>query len=570
MPDLAPVVASITSELSYRTLVGKCYHLAGGVLSMTFNLTIPHITGQAVDLRVTLGESIFVLGANGTGKSSLMQHFYASHYGHARRIAAHRQTWFSSNAITLSPQDKRNTESSILSSDTSPQSRWSDTYAAYRASIAIFDLIDAENVRARSIAGAVDDDDMSLAKKLSEKDAPIQIINELLRLSNIPIQISVRENEQVVASRDGGLPYSIAELSDGERNALLIAADVLTVKKGTLILIDEPERHLHRSIISPLLTLLFAKRPDCTFIVSTHEVMLSLDNPGARTLLVRGCHYANSSATAWDVDLILPETEIGEEIRKDILGARRKLLFVEGNEQSLDKPLYSLIFPNVSIVAKSTCRDVAHATSGIREAAELHWLEAFGIVDNDRRTQEDLDRLKGKGVYAISTFSVESLYYHPDVQRRVAERYAAVTGESASKRLSEANAAALAAVAPHVQRLSERTAEKVLREEAFRNLPGKEQIASAKPINILLDVAAVVKEERDRLQGALDNDRLEQIIAQYPVRETPALAEISKKLGFQGREQYEGAVRKLLMDDDGALNFVKSLFGTLGRDIDAA
>lgn len=309
---------------------------------MTFNLAIPHTGGTSVNLSVDLGESVFVLGANGTGKSGLMQRLYANHRDNARRISAHRQTWFQSNAITLSPQDKRNIESSILTMDIQPQARWSDDYSAHRASISIYDLIDAENVRARSIAGAVDSGDLGLAQKLSKRDAPIKIINELLRLSNIPIEIDVRENEQVVASKSGSAPYSIAELSDGERNALLIAANVLTVKEGTLILIDEPERHLHRSIISPLLTMLFAKRSDCAFVVSTHEVMLPLDNPSARTLLLRGCNYTGSSATAWDADLVLPEAEIDDELRKDILGARRKLLFVEGAEQSLDKPLYSL------------------------------------------------------------------------------------------------------------------------------------------------------------------------------------------------------------------------------------
>ena len=84
-----------------------------------------------------------------------------------------------------------------------------------------------------------------------------------------------------MASKSGSKPYSIAQLSDGERNALLIATNVLTVKDGTLVLIDEPERHLHRSIISPLLTHLFAQRPECAFIVSTHDVMLPLDNPAS-------------------------------------------------------------------------------------------------------------------------------------------------------------------------------------------------------------------------------------------------------------------------------------------------
>lgn len=419
---------------------------SGGDQSLTFNLSIPHTDGTSVSLDIALGESVFVLGANGTGKSGLMQRLYANYHSNARRISAHRQTWFQSNTITLSPDQKRRTETDMLTIDSQPQARWSDRFSAQRANIAIYDLIDAENVRARSIAGAVDSDDFDLAQKLSKRDAPIKIINELLRLSNIPIEISVHENEQAVASKNGGATYSIAELSDGERNALLIAADVLTVKEGTLVLIDEPERHLHRSIISPLLTMLFAKRPDCAFIVSTHEVMLPLDNPSARTLLLRGCNYSGSTAIAWDADLILPETEIDDELRKDILGARRKLLFVEGTEQSLDKPLYSLIFPNVSAVPKSTCRDVEHATSGIRDATGLHWLEAFGIVDNDSRALEDLDRLKEKGVYAISAFSVESIYYHPEIQRRVAERHVAVVGGNASERLSDAKLAVLEAI----------------------------------------------------------------------------------------------------------------------------
>ena len=77
-----------------------------------------------------------------------------------------------------------------------------------------------------------------------------------------------------MASKSGSDSYSVAEMSDGERNALLLAAEVLTVPSGTLILIDEPELHLHRSIISSLLTGLFSNRSDCMFVISTHEVML--------------------------------------------------------------------------------------------------------------------------------------------------------------------------------------------------------------------------------------------------------------------------------------------------------
>jgi hypothetical protein len=234
--------------------------------------------------------------------------------------------------------------------------------------------------------------------------------------------------------------------------------------------------------------------------------------------------------TAWDAGLAPSETEIEEDLRKDILGARKKLLFVEGTERSLDKPLYSLVFPNVSVIAKLSCRDVEHSVTGIRDAANLHWLHAFGIVDNDQRTKADVDKLKEKGIYALSVFSVESIYYHPEVQRRVAERYAAVTGEEASTRVENAKLAAIAVIKPHIQRLSERTVEKAIREEIYRHLPGRHKIAATEPINISIDSTAIVNSEKARLEEALDAGELLAIITRYPVRETAALTQIASKL----------------------------------------
>ncbi len=241
-----------------------------------YSFSIP-TSSEPLTFKLVAGESVFVVGSNGAGKSSLMHRLYTMHSQHCLRISAHRQTWFTSDSLELSPQSKRQTEQNIRNRDSSPESRWKDDMAAARANIAIYELIDAENVRARAIAGAVDNDSIDEAKRLASNDAPITIINELLELASLPIVISVHENERILATKKGSTPYSIAELSDGERNALLIAAAILTAKAGSLILIDEPERHLHRSIISPLLTHLFARRDDCAFVVSTHEVLLPID-----------------------------------------------------------------------------------------------------------------------------------------------------------------------------------------------------------------------------------------------------------------------------------------------------
>jgi energy-coupling factor transporter ATP-binding protein EcfA2 len=534
---------------------------------VTFNFSVARVGGQPLEFQMEAGDIVFVLGANGTGKSSLMHRFYAQNRQKSRRISAHRQTWFDSNAIQISARQKRDTEHNVLNWDTDPSSRWRDQYTGARASLAIYDLLDAENVRARKIAAAVDEDDIDLAKRLSKVDAPIKIINELLRLSALPIEISVEKSEQVFASKNGGPLYSVAELSDGERNALLIAADVLTAESGTLFLIDEPERHLHRSIISPLLTLLFERRFDCSFAISTHDVLLPIDNPSSRTLLLRSCVYSGSIASSWDADLVVTPAEIDDSLKKDILGSRRTLLFVEGEEHSLDKPIYSLLFPRASVIAKQSCRDVEHAVAGIRDASELHWLRAFGIVDSDNREATEIQKLKERGVYSVPAISIESIYYHPYVQERVCERQSKVTGGEVATKLEEAKKRALASIHLHSQRLSERVVEAKVRSDLMTKLPRRKDIATAQPITVNIDIPSIVASEKAALEFAIQRGDVGLLIRRYPIRETPALGGIAEALGFQDRRQYESAVRQLLMDDGAALSFVQNLFNTLAADI---
>lgn len=537
---------------------------------MAYEFSIPRTGSDPFLLSLGSGHILFVLGANGSGKSSLMHRLYISHQSCAKRISAHRQTWFPSNAVSLSPAQRRQTEVEISRLDLRAEARWQDKFSADRPSVALYDLVNAENVRARAITAAAESGDLDLVKQLAREDAPIKIINELMRQSNLPIEISVRQDEEVFASRAGSDLYSIEQLSDGERNALLIAASVLTADPDTLVLIDEPERHLHRSIISPLLTLLFSRRPDCAFVVSTHDVLLPVDNPTAQTLLVRGCTFDGSTHQTWDLDLVPAGHEIEPVVKQDILGSRRKILFVEGTHGSLDSPLYSLLFPDVSVVPKSSCRVVEHAVSSIRDAEDLHWVRAFGIVDNDRRSPKDVDRLQAKGVFATPFYSVESLYYHPDLQRRVVTRHAQVTGEDASVLVEQATTAALDAIHRNIPRLSARAAEKSIREQFLARLPTQSDISEGVEISFALDTTASVDRERAKLVAAVDARDLTTIITDFPVRETGALDAIARHLGFSGRQQYESALRALLIYDPDALGLARSFLGALYDEIQSA
>lgn len=532
-----------------------------------FQISLPVGKEKPFALDLKNGDVMFVVGANGTGKSALLHRLDSTFHGPIFRVAAHRQTWFDSGELSLSPRDRQNTHQNMRSEDKRAYARWRDIYANNRASVSIFDLVEAENSRSRIIARAVEKNDMEEAAKSAARLSPLSRINALLKLSNVAISIEIADQGRVIARKGDSEPYSIAELSDGERNALLLATDVLTASPGTTLLIDEPERHLHSAIASPLLNHLFRERPDCIFIVSTHDLTLPMGSVEAKVLLVRGCNFAGGQPSHWDIDLLDRTQGIDEETRLSILGSRRKIVFVEGTEKSLDVPIYSLLFPGVSIVAKESCRAVEQAVTGIREAQNLHWVSAWGIVDDDRRSPEDAKKLVDKGVHIVPVYSVESIYYHPLVQRRLAERTSKVTGDAPDAMLTTASAAVFSAFQAHADRMAARAVEKRVRDEVMSRLPKSKDVQAGGKYVIGFDLGAKVADEKASILAAIEKKDAGALIAGYPFRETPALNAISAALGFPNREKYESAVLKLLADDAEALTEVRNMFGGLCAEL---
>lgn len=536
--------------------------------AMPFNLAFPSPNAAVANIQLNPGELIFVLGANGTGKSSLMHRFATQNPNDVRKIAAHRQTWMNTDALDMTPANKMQTEQHIRNDDRQHEARYRDRYAAQRASMTIYELIDAENVRARTMAAAYDaGDDKGLAEA-AQVEAPIAVINELLRQSNIPIEITIRANERVMAKKDGGPEYSAAELSDGERNALLIAGNVLTAPPDTLLIIDEPERHVHRSIIAPLLSLLFERRSDCAFVTSTHDHDLPLDVPEARTLLVRACNFRGQNAQNWEADELPADAPIDDILKRDLLGARRKVLFVEGAESSLDKPLYSLIFPMVSLVPKGSCREVENAVTGSRAGEDFHWLRAFGIADGDGFAPDQIEAKRQRGVYALPYYSVEAIYFHSEVIRSIATRQADVLGGEAADVARRAIERGVEGVAGHTERLSRNVSKKAVRKLIMEQIPNDDDLLEGQEIDVTNtgpDIHAARKAELDTAVAAQEWDT---ILTRCSVRECEARENIIVELGFRRIADYEQAVRHMLTVDEEALGFVRGLFGQLPAELE--
>jgi len=527
-----------------------------------YKFSIQTSNNGKVNIPLAEGSALFVLGANGVGKSTLMHNLFTQNISHTKRILAHRQTWFTDNAMNMTASQKKQTENDIKTTDSQVYSRWKDTYSSYRTSISIFDLINSENIRARNIAGAVDNENLELAKEYSRIQAPIQAINELLAIYNIPITIILGKDEQLFASKNGSAAYSIAELSDGERNALLIGADVLTTEPKSLIILDEPERHLHRSIISPLLTTLFTKRSDCVFVVSTHDVHLPNDHPNASILLIRSCQWNGKNIKDWDADLISSESPIPETVKRDILGSKRELLFVEGNSTSLDRQIYQLIYPSVSVIPQGNCSQVERAVDGIRGTENIHWINAYGLVDTDDRTGEQIQSLLDKGIAAVPFYSVEALYYHLSIIEKVAGRISELTGQDAATLFQNATANIVPDIIQHKERLCSKLCEKRLRNSIMSSLPKHRNIQDREQFNITFDLNSVLQTEESYFDRLVVENNVLGLLTRYPIRETQVLKRIVSGLGLT-REQYENSVRKLLIDNPKIKEFYRILLQPL-------
>ena len=511
-----------------------------------FRLAFPEPTGETREIPVSSGKMLFLVGANGSGKSTLMQNFATQNRGNVRRITAHRQVWFPSNVIDLTPATRESHEKNITQQDSQPQARWRDDYAAQRSQVTIFDLIDSENVDARRIAAAARSGDLEQVATLAKAQAPISMLNEILKTSNLQIQIEVDQGSKLFATRDGYAPYSIAELSDGERNALIVIANVLTAPESTLILIDEPERHLHRSIVSPLLSTLLSYRNDCALVISTHDVSLPIDQVEASALLARSYTHAPQ---AWDIDFIEAVEELDEQVAVSVLGARRQILFIEGEASSLDLQLYQILFPELSIKTAGSCIDVERIVRGVRSSDQIHWVSAHGVIDRDNRGQEECDRLNALGIVTLEHYSVESIYYHPTTMTLIAQRVSALSGENADDLLEAAQDQVFEAVTTHADRLCARLIERRVRDDILGQVPSWRNILAG-VVGIESSAASLLQDEKDYLTAQIAGRNAARLVTRYPLRETNALGGIATALGFQSRAKYEAAVRTMAVDDE--------------------
>ena len=450
-----------------------------------------------------------------------------------------------------------------------------DHSPAEKQAAVLFDLVAKDNTRYRTIGQHVDDNNVGEATAFASESASLfKQLNDLLGLGALAVSLTNSNDEEILAKhRNSDTSFSIAKMSDGERAAVMMAANVLTVESGTILLIDEPERHLHRSIIEPFLSALFGHRRDCSFIISTHEIALPIANPTANIVMLRSCNWQGDEAVEWDAEVLESGVDLPEDLKRDILGARRRILFVEGTHNSLDVPLYGALFPELSVIPKGSCDEVVKAVKGLRGSYKDHHVEAIGLIDRDDRAEDEVNDLAQDKVFALDVCSVESLYYCSDAIEAVARRQADSLGQDPGGMISTTTQRALKVIADTRDlsgRMAARRSERLVCNRFTAHLPDwKAIMAAGKQLTINKPIGNPFQDEVVRFDKLIKAADLDGLIMRYPLRESSVFDSIAKALECGKRQIYERMVVARVRDDESLARKLKERLGPLTDSLDA-
>jgi len=384
---------------------------------------------------VSTWSSIIIVGANGSGKTRMgaWVEMTGPQKEFTHRIAAQRSLVFPKQA---SPTGLDSAKLNFLWS--SIPSNWDlATYEANKHSMKMQrkyggDIIGAENYPVNDFTELLTllfSENYALLQKSEEEfyntHAPVILKPTKIRnLKNIWESILPHRTMKFNASEVILNPtdaedhnYNATAMSDGERVIFYLIGQVLCAQENAIIIVDEPEIHLHKAIQDKLWKLLELERPDCLFVYLTHDLDFASSRKGAKKIFMKS--YDGSS---FDWEIIPDDTNIPENTLLQLVGSRKPIIFVEGDEGSKDLEVYKLAFPEHLIMPVGGCSDVILSTKAFRRLNRLHHLECYGIIDRDYLVDGQIESYEKGGVYTLNVAEIENLFIVPELIKAVAHQ----------------------------------------------------------------------------------------------------------------------------------------------------
>lgn len=380
----------------------------------SYNYKLPKNNG-GIEENTINNNSIIIIGANGSGKSKLGAWIEDQDQDIVHRIGAQRKLNFKSN-LSLSNYDYAKNKIIYGTDDEDTIKRHNKGFRWDWGKSKTTKLIDDfDDVLAALIAMYNNETSVyfkncqDAEKNNSVKpNTPLTVIDKLMEIWNniFPQRHLLFEESKFYAyeSSKRSEKYSANQMSDGERSVLYLASQVLAIPENKTLVIDEPEIHLHGTIMNELWESLEEYRSDCLFIYITHDTNFAASHKNSEKIWIK-----NYDGENWNLEKII-SSDLPEKLLFDILGSRKNILFVEGEENSFDTQLYSILYPNYFIIPCGSCMQVIMRTKSFKSTQNIHNYNVYGIIDRDFRTEYEINKLAKDNIYTLKVSEVENLF----------------------------------------------------------------------------------------------------------------------------------------------------------------
>lgn len=380
----------------------------------TFSISLPY---KNETKEVSASQSIIVVGANGSGKTRLGTwiELNSAQKEKVHRISAQKSLYMPDSAMPISMDlaessllfgyDKAIRERTENRSDFKRGNKW-------QGKPAVTMLNDYEKLMTYLFSDYTEESTKYLVaseaskRRVKPPETKLKQVKEIwekilphreLIIDGLRIQTCIKSVKEK--------KYSPTDMSDGERVIFYLIGQCLAAPKDGIIVIDEPEIHLHKSIQFPLWAEIEKSRHDCSFIYLTHDVNFAAAQEGAERIWLK-----SYDGIEWDWELIQPDQNLPDELIIEVLGSRRSVVFVEGENGSYDVSLYREILSNFLVIPKGNCTQVIQTVKAMKANSQFHHLDVYGIIDLDRRVPEEIYELEKSSIFVLNVAEVENLF----------------------------------------------------------------------------------------------------------------------------------------------------------------
>ena len=349
--------------------------------------------------KLEIPSNIVIVGSNGSGKSSLARQFKKMSSSAVTLLTAQRLLYYKRSNSILDTGEELNELIEFQGKD-----KYSNDSEYLRLlnsdmNILMTALISEHyNEACKAYDGTRDICETKL-KKLTK------IWNELnthrtLKIDKLP--------PYIIYGND--IEYSFNELSDGEKAIFYYIGHVISAQENSYIIIDEPENHLHPSICNKVWDILEKTREDCKFVYITHN--LEFASSRNSTIL---WNKEFIPPYDWNFDILEKNNFLPEHLMLEILGTKKKVCFCEGKQSSLDIKLYTVLFPELTIIPAKGHRDVISCVDAINKQFDGFLPKTIGIIDGDYHNAEQIKKWEEKQVFSLAVNEVENILVDEEV-----------------------------------------------------------------------------------------------------------------------------------------------------------